>query len=239
MIPSLAAKGKILPLSAVINSLKRSRSLRRCRGLTAASSPRSWRSRCLRMAVSYLPSCYLTRTYRSRDPSEGPREIPVEVVTEPPPPPPAPKPAAPQAGEKSTAPHEATQAPSSEPHQKPETAANPKPANEAMSGPHPVETSAAQQKPVTQQNLLRGKNPQTAGQAHPASQPIKTPQKMRSRRNILRRQSQRVARRARMEEAKTVGGATRLDAPLRYGTGSFSRRRRAFAKRKRRGIDEL
>ena len=83
----------------------------------------------------------------SRDPSEGPREIPVEVVTEPPPPPPpAPKPAAPQAGEKSTAPHEATQAPSSEPQQKPETAANPKPANEAMSGPHPAEKSAAPQK---------------------------------------------------------------------------------------------
>ena len=80
----------------------------------------------------------------SRDPSEGPREIPVEVVTEPPSP--APKPAAPQAGEKSTAPHEATQAPSSEAQQKPETAANPKPANAAMSGPHPAEKSAAPQK---------------------------------------------------------------------------------------------
>ncbi len=93
---------------------------------------------CLVLAVLLLD--------HSRDPSEGPREIPVEVVTEPPPPPPAPKPAAPQAGEKSTAPHEAAQAPKGEPQQKPETAANPKPANEAMSGLHPEEKSAAPQK---------------------------------------------------------------------------------------------
>ena len=60
------------------------------------------------------------------------REIPVEVVTESAPP------------EKSpAAPGEATLAPSSKPRQMPETEANPKPANEAMSGPNPVARPAA------------------------------------------------------------------------------------------------
>jgi hypothetical protein len=61
------------------------------------------------------------------------REIPVEVVTEPAPP------------EKRPAPGEATQPPSREPRPMPETEANPKPANEAMSGPNPVAKPAAPQ----------------------------------------------------------------------------------------------
>ena len=108
MISSLAAKGKILPLSAVINSLKRSRSLQR----RAANQPLPRQDRGGLAACAWLSrACHLLLD-RSRDASEGPREIPVEVVTATPPPP-APKPAAPQAGEKSKAPHEATQAPTS------------------------------------------------------------------------------------------------------------------------------
>jgi TonB family protein len=71
------------------------------------------------------------------------REIPVEVVAEPAPP--EKRPAA--AGE-------ATQAPRREPRQMPETEANakpanPKPANEAMSGPNPVAKPAAPQPSAT------------------------------------------------------------------------------------------
>jgi colicin import membrane protein len=115
---------------------------------------------CLVLAILFLD--------HSRDPSEGPREIPVEVVTEPPPPPLASKPAAPQAGEKSTAPHEATQAPSSEPQQKPETVANPKPANEAMSGPHPAEKSAAPQRPETQAKSVAPQKSAKGGSSAPS-----------------------------------------------------------------------
>lgn len=81
------------------------------------------------------------------NPSGPAREIPVEVATEPPPP--EQRPAAPGAGEKPAAPKEAVQSPSREPRQTLETQANPKPANEARSGPNPVPKPAAQQPSAT------------------------------------------------------------------------------------------
>jgi TonB family protein len=71
-------------------------------------------------------------------PSEPAREIPVEVMTES---------ASPE--ERPAAPAEATRARSREPRQIPETEANPKPANEAMSGPNPVAKPAAPQPSAT------------------------------------------------------------------------------------------
>jgi hypothetical protein len=66
------------------------------------------------------------------------REISVEVVTEPAPP-----------EKRPAAPGEATQAPSREPRQMLEAETNPKPANEAMSGPNPVAKPAASQPSAT------------------------------------------------------------------------------------------
>jgi colicin import membrane protein len=71
------------------------------------------------------------------NPSVPAREIPVEVVTEPGPP-----------EKRPAAQGEATQAPSREPRQRPKTETNPKPANEAMSGPNPV-TNRAEPQPST------------------------------------------------------------------------------------------
>jgi outer membrane biosynthesis protein TonB len=71
-------------------------------------------------------------------PSEPAREIPVEVMTES---------ASPE--KRPAAPAEATRARSREPRQIPETEANPKPANEAMSGPNPVAKPAAPQPSAT------------------------------------------------------------------------------------------
>jgi len=75
------------------------------------------------------------------NPSGAAREIPVEVVTESAPP-----------EKRPAAPGEATLAPSSKPRQMPETEANPKPANEAMSGPNPVAKPAAP-KPSAADNM--------------------------------------------------------------------------------------
>lgn len=66
------------------------------------------------------------------------REIPVEVVSVPAPP-----------EKRTAAPGEATQARGREPRQMPELEASPKPANEAMSGPIPVEPPAAPQSSAT------------------------------------------------------------------------------------------
>ena len=71
-------------------------------------------------------------------PSEPAREIPVEVMTES---------ASPE--KRPAVPAEATRARSREPRQIPETEANPKPANEAMSGPNPVAKPAAPQPSAT------------------------------------------------------------------------------------------
>jgi TonB family protein len=71
-------------------------------------------------------------------PSRPARGIPIEVVTEPAPP-----------EKRPAAPGEATQAPSSEPRQMLETEANPKLANEAMSGPNPGAKPAAAQPSAT------------------------------------------------------------------------------------------
>jgi periplasmic protein TonB len=90
------------------------------------------------------------------NPSVTAREIPVEVVTESAPP--EKRPAAAQG--------EAAQAPSREPRQRPKTEANPKPANEAMSGPNPVAnptepqpsaTHAPEARPNPARNEMGGK----------------------------------------------------------------------------------
>jgi hypothetical protein len=79
-------------------------------------------------------------------PSGPARGIPVEVVTEPPPP-----------EKRPAAPGEATPGPSSEPRQMLETEANPKPANEAMSGPDPGAMPAAPQPSATHGPKARAK----------------------------------------------------------------------------------
>ncbi len=75
------------------------------------------------------------------NPSGGARVIPVELVMEPPAP--AKRPEAPSGREKTSVPRDATQAPPATPSQKPDIDANPKPANEAMSGPNPLTKPAA------------------------------------------------------------------------------------------------
>jgi protein TonB len=95
---------------------------------------------CLLLAVVFLDE--------TPNPTGPAREIPVEVVNEPAPP------------EKSPAAGEATQAPGREPRQMPEKEANPKPANEAMSGPNPVAPPAAPQPSATAEPGARA---QTAG----------------------------------------------------------------------------
>jgi TonB family protein len=72
------------------------------------------------------------------NPSGAARVIPVELVMEP---------ASPET--RPGAPGEATQSSRREPRQMPETEANPKPANEAMSGPNPVAKPAATQPAAT------------------------------------------------------------------------------------------
>ena len=79
-------------------------------------------------------------------PSGPAREIPVELVTDPAPP-----------EKRPAAPGEATQAPSREPRQMPETEANPKSPNEAMSGPNPAAKPAAPQPSATHGPEARAK----------------------------------------------------------------------------------
>ncbi|MDQ6703758.1 MAG: energy transducer TonB [Pseudomonadota bacterium] len=82
----------------------------------------------------------------ARNPPGAAREIPVEVVTEPA-----------LLETRPVAPGEATQARSREPRQMPETEANPKPANDAMSGPNPVAKPAAPQPAATHEAGARAK----------------------------------------------------------------------------------
>jgi TonB family protein len=102
-------------------------------------------------------------------PSGPARGIPVEVVTEPAPP-----------EKRPGAPREATQAPSSGPRQMLETEANPKPANEAMSGPNPGAKPATAQparvkparndkvdKEIAHEHRLAGGPRQNGGSEHP------------------------------------------------------------------------
>ncbi|HEX3494228.1 MAG TPA: TonB family protein [Methylocella sp.] len=79
-------------------------------------------------------------------PSVPAREIPVEVVTEPAPP-----------EKRPAAQAEATRAPSREPRQRPKTETNPKPANEAMSGPNPGTNRAEPQPSATHAPEARAK----------------------------------------------------------------------------------
>ena len=80
------------------------------------------------------------------NPSVPALEIPVEVVTEP---------ASPE--KRPAAQAEATRAPSREPRQRPKTETNPKPANEAMSGPNPVANRAEPQPSATHAPEARAK----------------------------------------------------------------------------------
>jgi protein TonB len=114
----------------------------------AARDRRCWNAKIT--AASVLAHACLLLTFvfldEAPNPSVPAREIPVEVVTEPSPP--ETRPAA-QGG--------ATQAPSRQPRKGPKRETNPKPANEAMSGPNPMANPAEPQPSATHAPEARAK----------------------------------------------------------------------------------
>jgi TonB family protein len=128
-----------LPSIAAIDFPERRRSRQPRRGIPAVAWPKLRWPRCLRMDVYCSRSSFLTRplflpdrSHRSGDRTRSPEKRPA-------------------------APREATQTPSREPRLL-ETEANPKPANEAMSGPNPVAKPAAPQPSATHGPEARAKS---------------------------------------------------------------------------------